>query len=127
MIDPLGVGRAWGRADEVGPPVDVYETVDAVLIRVAVPGAEGASLSLTVDDDRITLRGESPWPGRHWGDRTVVHCQEIPYGRFERTVRLPSAVQKEAARAQYRNGLLELVLPKTPSRAARTVQIPISM
>jgi HSP20 family protein len=126
MIDPLGIGRAWLRAGGVGPPVDVYETDDAVIIRMAVPGADGPSLSLSVEQENVTVRGESPVPGAQWGERTVVHWQEIPYGVFERTVPLPGPVVADRARAQYKNGVLEITLPKQRARDADTIQIQIS-
>jgi HSP20 family protein len=125
-LDPLDIGRAWRRAGDVGPPTDVFETDDGVIIRMAVPGAEGANLALTIGEDTITVKGETPVPGSRWGDRTAVHCQEIPYGRFERTIPLPSRIQKDAARAQYKNGVLEVTLPKIPSPASRTVRINIT-
>ncbi len=126
MIDARRPARAWQNAGETGPPVDLYETNEAVIIRLAVPGADGASLSLTIEDDHVRLRGESTPPGARWGDRTLVHWQEIPYGRFERTVPLPTPVRKDAAKAAYKNGVLEIVLPKRQTQAARTVQIDIT-
>jgi HSP20 family protein len=126
MTDPSAIGRAWFQAGLVGPPVDVYEVADSVIVRMAIPGAEGSTLSLTVDEDTMMVRGESPVPGSRWGDRTIVHWQEIPYGRFERRVPLPVAVRKSAARAQYKNGILEVTLPKDRPQAARTVQINIT-
>jgi HSP20 family protein len=126
MTDPSTIGRAWLQAGQVGPPVDIYEVADGVIIRMAVPGAEGSTLSLTVDEDTVVVRGESPAPGARWGERTVVHWQEIPYGRFERRVPLPIPVRKSGARAQYKNGILEIALPKDAPASARTVQIPIT-
>jgi HSP20 family protein len=119
-------GRAWRRAGEAGPPVDLYETAEAVIIRVGVPGAEGASLALTIEEDVCVLRGETPAPGARWGDRTIVHWQEIPYGRFERRVPLPTVVRQEATKASFRNGVLEIVLPKKIPQGQRTVQIPVT-
>jgi HSP20 family protein len=126
MIDPLGIGRAWVRAGSVGPPVDVYETEDSLIVRMAVPGAEGTRLNLSVEQESITVRGESPVPGAHWGERTVVHWQEIPYGMFERTVPLPGPIVRDGARAQYKNGVLEVTLPKQRPRDVRTIQIDIT-
>jgi HSP20 family protein len=126
MVDPLTIGRAWARAGEVGPPVDVYETPDSIVIRVAVPGAEATTLSLTIGEDTVTLRGETPAPGSRWGDRTIVHWQEVPYGRFERTVPVPSLVDKDRSRAAYKNGVLEITLPKVRAQAARTVPIDVA-
>jgi HSP20 family protein len=126
MIDPMNTGRAWRRAGDVGPPVDLYETGEAVIVRLAVPGVDGASLSLTIDEESMRVRGESVPPGAKWGDRTVVHWQEIPYGRFERLVPLPTAVQRDGVKANYRNGVLEVTLPKKLARVPRTVQIEIT-
>lgn len=125
-IDPLTAARVWSRSGETGPPVDLYETAEAVVMRIAVPGAEGTSLSLSVAEESLTVRGESPHPGRAWGERTVVHWQEIPYGRFERTVPLPVPVNAGAARAQFRAGVLEVTLPKQRSHAERTIPINVS-
>jgi HSP20 family protein len=126
MTEPVGTARVWSRSGETGPPVDLYETAEAVVVRMALPGAEGTSLALTVGDESLTVRGESPHPGRAWEERTVVHWQEIPYGRFERTVPLPVAVSGGAARAQFRNGLLEITLPKQRLHDARTIPISVS-
>jgi HSP20 family protein len=125
MMDPLNIGRAWSRAGGLGPPVDLYETADAVVIRLAVPGAEGTSLSLTIEEESVTLRGETPAPGRGWDQRTLVHWQEIPHGRFQRTVPLPAPVRRDASRAQFRNGILEITLPKLQQQVPRTIQINI--
>jgi len=126
MIDARRPARAWQHAGETGPPVDLYETSEAVIVRLAVPGADGASLSLTIEDEHVRLRGESTPPGAKWGDRTLVHWQEIPYGRCERTVPLPRPVGKDAAKATYRNGVLEILLPKRQTQTSRTVQIDIT-
>jgi HSP20 family protein len=123
IVDTRDVGRAWREAGTAGPPVDLYETGDAVVIRLALPGAEGSSLSLNIGEESVTVRGESAPPGARWGDRTSVHWQEIPYGRFERTVPLPAPVDAGRARAQFRNGLLDITLPKSGGAAAREIPI----
>ncbi|HXH82112.1 MAG TPA: Hsp20/alpha crystallin family protein [Candidatus Tectomicrobia bacterium] len=123
IVDPLAVARAWRQAGASGPPVDLYETAEMIVIRLAVPGAEGSTLTLTIGEDAVVLRGESPPPGSRWGDRTVVHWQEIPYGRFERRVPVPAPVDGTGARAQFRNGILEMTLPKRRPAGARSVPI----
>jgi HSP20 family protein len=123
IVDPRDVGRAWREAGTAGPPVDLYETAQAVVIRLAVPGAEGSSISLTIGEEAIVVRGETSPPGAHWTERTVVHWQEIPYGRFERTVPLPTPVDTTRARANFRNGLLDITLPKSRGTEAREIPI----
>jgi HSP20 family protein len=126
MTDPLAAWRAWRRAGEVGPPVDLYETAETVIVRLGVPGAEGASLALTIEEDHLLVRGETAPPGARWGERTIVHWQEIPYGRFERRVPLPSPVNKDGAKANVKNGVLEITLPKKAAPKSRTIQIEIN-
>jgi HSP20 family protein len=123
FVDRTGNPRAWQQAGAQGPPVDLYETPEAVVIRLAIPGAEGSSLSLSVGEDSVTVSGESGMPGREWTQRTVVHWQEIPYGRFRRVVPLPGPVDARAVRAQFRNGLLDITLPKAGRTTARTIPI----
>jgi HSP20 family protein len=125
MTDPLAAWRAWRRAGEAGPPVDLYETAEAVIVRLGVPGAEGASLALTIEEDHLLVRGETAPPGAKWGERTIVHWQEIPYGRFERRVPLPAPVNKDGAKANFKNGVLEVTLPKKAPPKSRTIQIEI--
>ena len=123
MIDRVGSARAWQQAGRHGPPVDLYETPHAVVIRLAIPGAEGSSLSLSVGEESVIISGESGMPGPDWAERTVVHWQEIPYGRFRRVVPLPSAVDARAVRAQFRNGVLDITLPKAGRAQSRTIPI----
>jgi HSP20 family protein len=52
-----------------------------------------------------------------------VHWQEIPFGRFERRVPLPTVVRKDMAKAKFRNGVLEIVLPKVARPASRSIQV----
>jgi HSP20 family protein len=125
MVDPYSIARAWQRAGETGPPVDLYETADAVIVRVALPGADGTSISLTITEESLSIKGESGAPAR-WGARTLVHWQEIPYGRFDRTIPLPAPVNKNGAKAGFKNGVLEVTLPKQSGPAARTVQITVT-
>jgi HSP20 family protein len=126
QYEASAVDRAWRRAGDVGPPVDLYETAEAVIVRLAVPGADGASLTITVEEESLRVTGESMPPGARWGDRTVVHWQEIPYGRFQRTVPLPVPVHRDATRAGFKNGVLEILLPKRTAPPAKTVRIEIT-
>ncbi|HUK64652.1 MAG TPA: Hsp20/alpha crystallin family protein, partial [Dongiaceae bacterium] len=97
------------------------------VVRVALPGVDGTSLALTVDDDRLVVRGESVPPGTGWAERTVVHWQEIPHGRFDRTIPMPVPVNRNAVKASFRNGVLEVVLGKQrPAGAPRTVAIDVA-
>jgi HSP20 family protein len=123
MIDPLRPTASWQRAGETGPPADLYETDEKVVIRLAIPGGDGAELTLTIGDEAVRVRGETS-PPEAWDARTVVHWQQIPYGRFDRSIPLPCPVDGKGSRARFRHGILEITLPKL---RAQTRTVPISI
>ncbi|HZT08417.1 MAG TPA: Hsp20/alpha crystallin family protein [Chloroflexota bacterium] len=92
------------------PAMDVYETTDAVVAIIDLPGVPEDEIQLVVARDSITVRGERKDRGP-LGERMYT-CMEIPFGRFERTVGLPSHVDPESATARYKSGFLEVVMPK---------------
>ena len=122
VIDPLRV--PWLRASESAPPVDLYETDEAVIVRLAIPGGDTGALTLTIGEESIRVRGEMPPHGVAQGERTVVHWQQIPHGPFDRSVPLPCAVDSKTARARFVHGILEITLPK---RSAQSRTIPITV
>lgn len=103
------------------PAADVYETADAFVIAVDLPGIDRAALEVTIDDDRLSVRGvraADEAVRRHGGDR--------PAGRFaSRFGPLPSTVDQTRIAAAYKDGVLRLRLPKRAARAGGKVKIEI--
>jgi len=92
------------------PMVDVYETAEEVFVLAELPGVDRERLSVSVDGRLLILRGERlritpPGGGRYYQ-------MEIPFGPFERIVKLPAEVEAETAKAVYRNGILEISFRK---------------
>ena len=114
---PMG-GRAWT------PVVDVYETKDDLVLSFELPGVPEKDISLSITGDVLTLRGE-----RHFnqqgndGDRYVQ--TERVYGKFERSIRLPMPVQSDRVRATYRDGVLEVSLPKADEVRPKEIKIDV--
>jgi HSP20 family protein len=106
------------------PAMDVYETVDSLVIVLDLAGVDAEHTEVRAEPHRLVVRGMRR--ERHAAERPDEQrsylALEIPYGRFERSVRLPAGLDTSAARANYREGLLEITLPK---RVAR--QVPISV
>lgn len=125
ILDPARSIEAWHRAGETGPPVDLYETEQAVIIRLAIPGGDSGALTLTISEESIRVRGETPRP-RAWNEHTVVHWQQIPFGRFDRSVPLPCPVDAKGSRAQFMHGILEITLPKRGIASTRTIPITVT-
>jgi HSP20 family protein len=106
------------------PAMDVYETVDALVIVLDLAGVDAEHTEVRAEPHLLVVRGMRR--ERHARERPDEQrsylALEIPYGRFERSVRLPAGLDTSAARASYREGLLEITLPK---RVAH--QVPISV
>lgn len=104
-----GVGR-WR------PSLEVYETQDALVVCAEIAGMDEGQLEVVVDAGMLVIRGERPDPD-HSG-RRAYHEARIPYGAFGADVYIPFPVDAERTKAEYRNGFLRIVLPRT---AARTI------
>jgi HSP20 family protein len=107
-------GGPTGSGDFVAPylepPVDVYVTDDEVVVLVEVAGIKPEDIQIEVTDETLTVRGERlPLPGR---PRRRYTQMEIPTGAFRRSVDLPASVNPEAAQAVYKDGILEVALPR---------------
>ena len=96
------------------PALDMYETDDRIVVLLDLAGVDAEKTEVHAQPHLLTVRGvrrqrqsaETPKERRNY------HALEIPYGRFERSVRLPPGVDTDAAHANYHEGLLEITLPK---------------
>lgn len=96
--------------------IDVAETEQGVIVVSTLAGAVYEELEVHVHDDVLTIRGtrQSPIPQR---PDIALMVQECYWGRFSRTIVLPAPVRGEAARAEYRNGILVVTIPKRTAEA----------
>jgi HSP20 family protein len=104
------------------PPVDIYETDDAFVLKAELPGFSKDDIQIELHDNRLTIRGERKREGEVKDEQ--YHRVERVYGRFERVFALPTAVDSERVQASFQDGVLELQLPK--SAAARPKRISVS-
>jgi HSP20 family protein len=102
------------------PPVDVYETPEAIFIVAEVPGVEPASIDLAVTGNTLSLRGV-----KEAGDlpETVIPVCERVFGAFHRQITLPNEVDLEHAEADASHGVLRIRLPKRNADKPRTIPI----
>ena len=123
------LSRSRGDEDEIlaagawRPAVDIYEAADKVILRVDVPGMSQEDIDLRIENGALRLRGERRMPD---GVRPEeYHRVERPFGSFVRVFSLPSSVDTSRVKAEYRNGVLEVNLPKRQESQARPVAIEI--
>jgi HSP20 family protein len=108
-------GGAWV------PPIDVYETDDEIVVLADLAGVEPSGIDLSVDGRVLILRGEKTMDPS--GQPAASHVPERRSGSFLRQITLPTDVNVDAVRADFRLGVLQVMLPKVET--AKTRQIPI--
>lgn len=119
--DPLRDLRAWQErleriasqhASPWAPPIDVYETDDRYVISAEVPGLSREQIQLSVQDNRLTIRGERP-AGVSENATRHYHQVERGHGPFFRAFEFAEPVRHDGISADLRDGVLTVTLPKT--------------
>jgi HSP20 family protein len=103
------------------PSVDIYENKEQIVLEAELPGMSREDFDLSVENNVITLRGERHFEKKDETDN--YHRVERAYGAFLRSFTLPSTVSGEGASAEYRNGVLRVVLPKKEETKARRIEV----
>jgi HSP20 family protein len=93
------------------PAVEVVDTKDTVVVKAQVPGISKEHLQGNVTDETLTLKGELQEEEKKEEKHYVR--REFHYGAFSRTIALPAAVQVDKVQAQFKDGVLEIILPKS--------------
>jgi len=114
-------GRTSSLLGEHVPPVDLIEENDRILLRVDLPGMRREDINITLHDGCLTVSGEVRPEERY--AQAQVHRAERAFGRFQRTVALPTPVPVDQIAARYRDGVLEVVLPKPEEAKPKQIQV----
>lgn len=115
------------RLEEGGPPsawspaVDIYETADRIVLLAELPGMTSGEIDIQIQGNVLTLRGERR-VSREAQEESYLRI-ERPSGPFRRSFTLPAGVAQERVRATFRDGVLEVVLPKSDEGKATRVPI----
>ena len=109
--------RAWA------PVLDVHEDADNFVIRAELPGLKRDNINVSLQDGALIISGERTAEKVEEG--VEVHRQERFYGKFQRALTLPTPVAADKIKAQYKDGVLTVTLPK--AEEAKPKQIDISV
>jgi HSP20 family protein len=123
LFDDLfrGTMPSLGRSMAAWPSLEVGETDNEVRITAEVPGMNEKDVELLMEDGVLTIRGEKKSEAE---DKDRGYSERY-YGRFERRIALPSGIDEQAAKADFRDGVLTVTLPKS-AEAERGRRIPIN-
>lgn len=124
LIDDAAQPRAEGgpapHARLWSPPVDVVENENELTLRLDLPGVDLQGIDIQLTGETLTLRGERRFERRE--GEGYVHL-ERPYGTFQRSFNLSVPVQADSVRADYKDGVLTITLPKQEAVKPRKIQI----
>ncbi|HXE76493.1 MAG TPA: Hsp20/alpha crystallin family protein [Candidatus Xenobia bacterium] len=128
--DVLGRGRnLWDVGEALegatwAPAVDIVETDNEIVLKADLPGIDPKDVDVQVHDGTLTLKGERKFESDVKEDN--YRRIERTYGAFVRSFSLPQTVDSERVSASYRNGVLELKLPKRPEAKPKQIKVAVS-
>jgi HSP20 family protein len=104
------------------PSLEMSETDKDIRVSADVPGLEEKDVEVVLDNGVLTIRGEK----KAEREDTARHFSERYYGRFERRMSVGADIEPDKVRATFKNGVLDVTLPKTEKARAQTKRIPIN-
>ena len=121
FFTPSPSGKQW---NALTPAVDVEETADAYVFRADLPGMTSKDVKVTVHNDTLTLRGERKREEQK--TEGSLHRVERAYGSFERSFTLGLPVRADQVKASYKDGVLEVHVPKADEAKPRDIEVQIN-
>ena len=111
-------GAEFERADFT-PPADIYETQSGYVIAIDLPGINRDALEIDLDENRLVVKGTR-------SVEEATHRSERPRGRFLRTFSIPGSVDQGGIGAEYKDGVLQIRLPKRQEQKAQKITVKVS-
>jgi HSP20 family protein len=108
----------------VVPDIDMYDRKTEIVVKAELPGMTKDHIDLTIHEGSLTLKGEVK------KDEEVkeedYYARERSYGGFTRTIALPAAVDEAKAKATFKDGILEITLPKKEEAKPKEIKVDVS-
>jgi HSP20 family protein len=116
---PLEEGQQW-----IGTlALDVFEKDDQLVVKAAIPGVKPEEVDITIQDDVLTIKGESKEDKEI--KREDYYMKETRTGSFSRSIRLPADLDLQSAKADFKDGMLTLSIPKSKDVKPSKIKIPV--
>lgn len=115
---------SWGELSAFGgkaPSVDLIERDDAIVIKAELPGVDKKDMDISVTKNSVSIKGTTSHEEKE--EKGDYYRSEISRGEYARTLTLPAEIDEEKVKATFKNGILELNLPKLKQSARKTVEI----
>jgi HSP20 family protein len=109
--------RVWS------PAVDIFDSKDNLMVKADIPGLSKDDIDVSVQGDMLIIKGEKK-KEHEVKEKDYVRTERF-YGSFHRAIRLPSEIQADKVDATYKNGVLELILPKSEKSKPKQIKLDI--
>jgi HSP20 family protein len=109
--------------EEVSPKVDIFEEGDNFVVKAEIPGLKKEEIEVNLTGDMITISGEKKKEEKV--EKKDYYRVERSYGSFTRSFRLPKEVQTDKAKATFKDGVLEVKVPKTEEAKKKEKKVPV--
>ncbi|MFZ2301063.1 MAG: Hsp20/alpha crystallin family protein [Gallionella sp.] len=106
------------------PSVDISETDTAYLVKGEIPGVKKEDVRVTIQDGMLTIQGERKQEKEEKGKK--FHRIERSYGSFVRSFRLPDDTDENKVKAEFKDGMINVTLPKSAKAKAKAVEVSVS-
>jgi HSP20 family protein len=124
-MSPFFFGRNWPEAGSVFggrmPRVDVIDREDEFCVRAELPGVSKENLDVSLQENTLTIRATTQKEEKE--EKGQYFRRETSRGEFQRTVRLPAPVAGENVKAAFKDGILELTIPKAPGFKRQSIKV----
>lgn len=117
--------RMFDNPDRQGfaPAINVYETKDDVVVETTLAGVDPKDVEVSIENDMLTIKGEVKRESEV--EEKSYYRKEISSGSFFRSVALPNHVVSDQAKAESKDGILKISIPKSPEVKPKTIKIDI--
>ncbi len=105
------------------PATDIYSEDNNLVIETELPGVRKEDVDIKIEDNTLTIKGKKEFKKEDKGEN--YYRVERSYGSFSRSFMFPDNVEREGIKAEFKNGLLKLILPKKPEAKAKNIDIEI--
>jgi HSP20 family protein len=130
MFDDFGLGRGFSRWSPLGesvawtPRIDIVQRNNELVVRADLPGLGKDDVKVDVTEDAVVIQGERH--REHEEEQHGVYRTERSYGSFYRAIPLPDGAITDQAKAQFKDGVLEITMPAPPEHVTRGRRLEIS-
>ncbi len=123
LFDDALIPETWSDFSKVSkiPAAELTENDEALNLKLEVPGMEAKDLDIEVTVDRVSISGERKSETK--SEENGRTRSEFRYGKFSRVIPLPTAIQNTNVTAEYKDGILNLTLPKAESEKTKVVKV----